>query len=156
MYSIVVILTIVFSCIGMIYNYRMWRNVLVWAPRPNIQWIIKNWILDPHSHRSFSLFLPRVWQVSYFNPPLNEIHPWMTPKHKGSPNHHSNHLPPELQASMNSVNDKIYCENKKKSVTSPHRPGPIFFSPKIGNKRKGFSWSRIMLRKSTKSYPFSI
>ena len=43
MWRNVVVLTIVFKCLGMIFNYRMWRNVF-WYELPlrsNIHWIIQ-------------------------------------------------------------------------------------------------------------------
>ncbi len=39
---VVVVLTTVFSCIEMIYNYRMLRNVFGY----DIQWMIQHWMSD--------------------------------------------------------------------------------------------------------------
>ncbi len=75
---VVFVLTIVFSCIGIIFNYRMWRNVfgmssMVWHPIDNIALDIRPEFPSEISH--YNLTLAWVWQVSYFNPPK-----WTEPK----------------------------------------------------------------------------
>ena len=40
-WSEVVLLTLVFSCIGIIYNYRMWKYFSVWDSHP-----MDNWAFD--------------------------------------------------------------------------------------------------------------
>ncbi len=59
-------------CIGKIYNYRMFK---VWAPRPDIQWIIQHCMSDSYSHQSLlnlTLPSPGVGSLSNFNLPFNE------------------------------------------------------------------------------------
>ena len=70
--SIVVVLTIVFSCIGMIYNYRMSRNVfgMISTPWYPIGKFSIGYQTHIRSHRSseptkYYLTLAWVWQVSY-------------------------------------------------------------------------------------------
>jgi len=68
----VVVLTIVNSCIGMIYNYRMWRNVFgmsstPWHPMDNSALDVRPAFQSELTH--YYLTLAWVWQVSYFNPP---------------------------------------------------------------------------------------
>ncbi len=65
-------LFIVFSCIGLIYKYRMWRNVFGMSSTPSHP--MDNSAMDvrlafPSELTHYYLTLAWVWQVSYFNPP---------------------------------------------------------------------------------------
>ncbi len=71
-FVVVIVLTIVFSCIGMINNYRMWRNVfgmssMPWHQMDNSSLEVIPAFLSELTH--YYLTLAWVWHVSYFNPP---------------------------------------------------------------------------------------
>ena len=71
---VVFVLTIVFSCIGMKFNYRMWRNVFDMSSTPwhPIKFSIMCLTIVPNRSLIGITYLYHAWgvsQVSYFNPP---------------------------------------------------------------------------------------
>ncbi len=101
---VVVVLTILFSCIGMIYNYRTWMNVFGMSSMP-WQSIIQHWMIEPHPSEltHYYLTLHYVWQVSYLiNPNLWNIIVRRSRESRLEPSSHRtaserpNHSPTEL------------------------------------------------------------
>ena len=66
-----VVLIIVFSCRGMVFNYKMWKNVFgmsctVWHPMDDSDLDVRPAFPSKLTH--YQLTLAWVRQVSYFNP----------------------------------------------------------------------------------------